>query len=101
VVLKWTVLKGVDAYYMTRLGTNRGPDGKRTRSHWIFEDTIFGDGTGNPRNTGLNKGSLHIKQSLNADTPYYWFAEILDSNDFNKINIAIFLQTQHFRTGQE
>jgi len=101
VVLKWTVLEGMEAYYMTRLGEYPLRRSTRKSSNWLFQDTIFGYGTGNPSNTGLNKGQVLVDRALQPDTEYLWFTEILDSNDFNEINIAIFESYQYFKTGNK
>ena len=100
VILKWTVLEGLEAYYMTRLGEYPLRKSTRTSSNWLFQDTVFGYGTGNPHNTGLNKGQVLVNKTLQPNTGYLWFTEILDSNDFNRINIAIFQFYQYFKTGE-
>jgi hypothetical protein len=99
ITLKWTVVPGVEAHYMTRIGTNRNSrDNWTTSFGWIFQDTIFGYGTGNPSNRGINKGELKVEKTLKPGRQYLWFTEILDSDDFNKINIAIFLKYQYLIT---
>jgi hypothetical protein len=102
ITLRWTVVPGVKAHYMTRIGTNLGSRNNWTRDFgWIFQDTIFGYGTGNPYNRGINKGELKVKTALKPGRWYLWFTELLDSNDFNKINIAIFCKYQYLFTAKE
>jgi hypothetical protein len=101
ITLRWTVLPKVKAYYETRLGKYPLTESSGTSSGWVFQDSIFGYGTGNPTNTGLNKGNVRVGKTLQPDTGYLWFTEILDSNNFNQINIAIFESYQYFRTGKE
>ncbi|MBW2322136.1 MAG: hypothetical protein JRF41_01210, partial [Deltaproteobacteria bacterium] len=99
ITLKWTVAPGIKAHYMTRIGTNRGSGNNWTKNFgWIFQDTIFGYGTGNPYNRGINKGELKVDKTLKPGQWYLWFTEILDSDDFNKINIAIFCKYQYLIT---
>jgi len=100
--LKWTVVPGVTAHYMTRIGTNLGSRNNWTRDFgWVFQDTIFGYGTGNRFNRGINKGEMKVKTTLKPGKQYLWFTELLDSNDFNKINIAIFCKYQYLFTPRE
>jgi len=96
ITLKWTIIPGVNAHYMTRIGTNLGSQNNWIEDFgWIFEDTILGYGTGNPYNTGINKSEVKVNTTLNPGQWYLWFTEILDSNDLNKINIAIFSKCQY------
>ena len=62
----------------------------------IFVDNIFGYGEGNLENSGLNKEQVVISRPLDQNFQYAWFTEILDSNNLNDINIAIFQPTQFF-----
>lgn len=95
VVLKWTVLPDVDAYYLTRIGIDDGRnDNTLTGVNWVYADTILGFGTGNLFNTGLNKDQLPIDATLRPAQEYVWFTEILDANDFQKMNLAIFCTYQ-------
>ena len=101
ITLKWTVVPGIEANYMTRIGTNRNDQKYWGKIFgWVFQDSIFGYGTGNPNNTGLNKSELKVGTRLRPGKWYLWFTEILDSNDFNQINIAIFLKYQYFVTAE-
>jgi len=102
IILKWTVVPGIKAHYMTRIGANRGSSNNWTGDFgWIYQDTIFGYGTGNPNNRGINKGKLHVGASLKPGKRYLWFTEILDSDDFNQINIAIFQRYQYLVTARK
>jgi hypothetical protein len=102
ITLRWTVVPGVKAHYMTRIGTNLGSRNNWTRDFgWVFQDTIFGHGTGNPFNRGINKGEVKVKTTLQPGKQYLWFTELLDSNDFNRINIAIFCKYQYLFTAKE
>ncbi|MCP4749885.1 MAG: hypothetical protein GY866_03240 [Proteobacteria bacterium] len=102
IVLKWTVVPGVEAHYMTRIGTNHGSGRSWSNNFgWIYQDTIFGYGTSNPDNAGLNKGELKVETTLKPGRRYLWFTEILDSNDFNRINIAVFCRYQYLFTDWE
>jgi len=102
ITLRWTVVPGVTAHYMTRIGTNLGSRNNWTRDFgWVFQDTIFGYGTGNRFNRGLNKGEVKVMTTLKSGKQYLWFTELLDSNDFNKINIAIFCKYQYLFTARE
>ena len=102
ITLRWTVVPGIKAHYMTRIGTNLGSRNNWTRDFgWVFQDTIFGYGTGNPFNRGTNKGEVKVTTTLKPGKQYLWFTELLDSNDFNKINIAIFCKYQYLFTARE
>jgi len=102
ITLKWSVVPGIKTHYMTRIGTNRGSSNNwKSDFGWVYQDTIFGYGTGNSYNTGMNKGELRVKRSLKPGKQYLWFTEIIDSNNFNKINIAIFLKYQYFFTARK
>ena len=93
--LHWTVIPGTEAYYATRL-MKYVPDDPTSVTVPIMFDNIFGQGKGNINNTGLNKQNVSVLLNLQPGFQYIWFTEILDSNNLNEINIAIFQPVQFF-----
>lgn len=93
--LRWTVIPETEAYYATRL-MKLVPEDPSSVIVPIMFDNIFGQGEGNQENTGLNKEHASVSTMLDPKLQYVWFTEILDSNNLNEINIAIFQPAQFF-----
>lgn len=96
--MQWKTIPGIDAYYATRL-MKLTPNEPTKVSPPIFFDNIFAYGEGNKKNTGLNKSSVSAPLELDTSQQYVWFNEILDSNRFADINLAIFQRAQFFWFG--
>lgn len=91
--LKWNLIQGIDAFYCTRLKENL-PNTTFTKNLVSF-DNIF---AGIPGESGKNKTEFAIEADLKSETRYVWFTEVLDSNVLEKVNMAIFMPFQYFKT---
>ena len=89
--LSWTTLReltGLDAFYCTRLSKEISWPNVDVHRLLFFDD-IFAASETDP-SYGLNKSSATVEGKAVSFSAYTWFTEILDSNRFENINIAIF-----------
>jgi hypothetical protein len=96
VKLKWTSLKsiaGVDAYYSSRLskGLSLYVDVDELKHY----DNIL-DLSPSVPTAGLNMEESMASPPLRRWSTYTWFLEALDANEYEKINTAVFFETQWF-----
>jgi hypothetical protein len=98
VKLKWTTLKtpdGVDAYYSSRM--SKGFSLYVDVDDLKYYDNIL-DLSPSVPTAGLNMGQSMAAPPLRRWSRYTSFVEMLDANDYEKINTAIFFETQWFAT---
>ena len=89
--LSWTILReltGLDAFYCARLSKGISWPSVNVH-HLLFFDDIFA-ASEKDASYGFNKGSATVEGKAVSYSTYTWFTEILDSNRFENINIAIF-----------
>jgi len=89
--LSWTTLReliGIDAFYCARLSKGISWPSINVQNLLFFDD-IFAASEADP-SCGFNKGLATVEDKAVSFSTYTWFIEILDSNRFENINIAIF-----------
>ncbi len=92
--LKWSIISGLPAFYCVRLAKfYEGMSFARSGDLIYFDNIFFSE----PGVSGLNKSYVNIHLHLDRDTLYTWFVEIVDSNEFPKVNMVIYQKFQYFR----
>jgi hypothetical protein len=94
---RWSSLKevsGVDAYYIFRLSA--------IEAWWTFiQDLVFRNNDFFEERGNLNRSSMLIKKTLQADTVYAWWVEIRDAPRMEKTNICILQPIHTFTTPKD
>lgn len=94
ITLKWTILPSRNLFYCARLARHYKGINFTRLSDLLFFDNIFYAQAGV---TGLNKNRVDVSLMLERNVLYVWMVEIVDSNEFHKINLLIYQKFQYFQ----